>query len=69
MTKIASPEGLKNVCEKFPKLRVVSRASVRSQLTATQITAWVDDGLDDHSYIVPGLGDFGDRYVVTFVGY
>jgi hypothetical protein len=26
-----------------------------------KITAWVDDGLDDHSYIVPGLGDFGDR--------
>lgn len=26
-----------------------------------QITAWVDAGLDDHSYITPGLGDFGDR--------
>jgi uracil phosphoribosyltransferase len=27
----------------------------------TQITAWVDEGLDKNNYIVPGLGDFGDR--------
>jgi len=26
-----------------------------------QITAWVDEGLDKNNYIVPGLGDFGDR--------
>ncbi|KAK1923482.1 putative uracil phosphoribosyltransferase 1 [Papiliotrema laurentii] len=45
---IASPEGINNVCLKFPKLRM--------------ITAWVDEGLDGHSYIIPGLGDFGDRY-------
>ncbi|ORX37858.1 uracil phosphoribosyltransferase-domain-containing protein [Kockovaella imperatae] len=45
---IAAPEGIHNVCSKFPKLRL--------------ITAWVDQGLDNHSYIIPGLGDFGDRY-------
>lgn len=45
---ISSPEGLKNVCTKYPKLKV--------------ITAWVDDGLNAERYIVPGLGDFGDRY-------
>ncbi|KAH8086427.1 putative uracil phosphoribosyltransferase 1 [Filobasidium floriforme] len=45
---ISSPEGLKNVCEKYPKLKI--------------ITAWVDEGLDKDSFIVPGLGDFGDRY-------
>ncbi|KAL7425029.1 Uracil phosphoribosyltransferase, synthesizes UMP from uracil [Cryptotrichosporon argae] len=45
---IASPEGIKNVCGRFPKLRL--------------ITAWVDEGLDDKAYIIPGLGDFGDRY-------
>ncbi|KAE8542448.1 hypothetical protein D1P53_001227 [Cryptococcus gattii VGV] len=45
---IASPEGIKKVCTRFPKLTI--------------ITAWVDEGLDDHSYIVPGLGDFGDSY-------
>ncbi|ODO06876.1 uracil phosphoribosyltransferase [Cryptococcus amylolentus CBS 6273] len=45
---IASPEGIKKVCTRFPKLTI--------------ITAWVDEGLDSNSYIVPGLGDFGDRY-------
>ncbi|WWC92922.1 uracil phosphoribosyltransferase [Kwoniella dendrophila CBS 6074] len=44
---IASPEGIQKVCKRFPKLRI--------------ITAWVDEGLDSNSYIVPGLGDFGDR--------
>ncbi|KAF2142912.1 uncharacterized protein K452DRAFT_286543 [Aplosporella prunicola CBS 121167] len=45
---IASPEGATNFAEKYPKLRV--------------ITAFVDAGLDDKNYIVPGLGDFGDRF-------
>lgn len=45
---IASPEGAKNFAQKFPKVRVV--------------TAFVDAGLDDKNYIVPGLGDFGDRF-------
>jgi uracil phosphoribosyltransferase len=26
------------------------------------ITASIDDGMNDHKYICPGLGDFGDRY-------
>jgi uracil phosphoribosyltransferase len=29
------------------------------------ITAAIDEGLDDHGYIVPGLGDAGDRYFGT----
>ncbi|KAM7194764.1 Uracil phosphoribosyltransferase domain containing protein [Naviculisporaceae sp. PSN 640] len=45
---IASPEGIRNFATKFPKLRVV--------------TAFVDQGLDEKNYIIPGLGDFGDRY-------
>ncbi|ORX91186.1 uracil phosphoribosyltransferase-domain-containing protein [Clohesyomyces aquaticus] len=45
---IASPEGAKNFAERFPKVRVV--------------TAFVDMGLDAKNYIVPGLGDFGDRF-------
>ncbi|KAK4989286.1 Uracil phosphoribosyltransferase, synthesizes UMP from uracil [Elasticomyces elasticus] len=45
---IASPEGAANFANKFPKLRVV--------------TAFVDEGLDEKNYIVPGLGDFGDRF-------
>ncbi|RYP56812.1 hypothetical protein DL771_011587 [Monosporascus sp. 5C6A] len=45
---IASPEGIKNFATKFPRLRVV--------------TAFVDQGLDEKNYIIPGLGDFGDRF-------
>ncbi|GIZ47343.1 hypothetical protein CKM354_001043700 [Cercospora kikuchii] len=45
---IASPEGAKNFADKYPKLRVV--------------TAFVDQGLNEKNYIVPGLGDFGDRF-------
>jgi len=45
---IASPEGLGNFAQKFPQVRVV--------------TSFVDQGLDDRNYIVPGLGDFGDRF-------
>ncbi|KAL2753936.1 hypothetical protein ACRALDRAFT_2043062 [Sodiomyces alcalophilus JCM 7366] len=45
---IASPEGIRNFSTSFPKLRVV--------------TAFVDEGLDEKNYIVPGLGDFGDRF-------
>ncbi|KAF2474362.1 PRTase-like protein [Lindgomyces ingoldianus] len=45
---IASPEGAKNFAKRFPKVRVV--------------TAFVDMGLDAKNYIVPGLGDFGDRF-------
>ncbi|KAF2742236.1 uracil phosphoribosyltransferase [Sporormia fimetaria CBS 119925] len=45
---IASPEGAANFAERFPKVRVV--------------TAFVDQGLDEKNYIVPGLGDFGDRF-------
>jgi len=48
---IASPEGLKNFCEKFTKAKVIS--------------AWVDYQLDDKKFISPGLGDFGDRYFTS----
>ncbi|KAJ4302993.1 Uracil phosphoribosyltransferase, synthesizes UMP from uracil [Kalmusia sp. IMI 367209] len=45
---IASPEGVKKFADEYPKVRVV--------------TAFVDQGLDEKNYIVPGLGDFGDRF-------
>ncbi|KAH7903458.1 uracil phosphoribosyltransferase-domain-containing protein, partial [Hygrophoropsis aurantiaca] len=44
---VAAPEGLKAFCGKFPALRV--------------ITGWIDKGLNEKSYIIPGLGDFGER--------
>ena len=30
------------------------------------VTCAVDAGLNDRKFIVPGLGDFGDRYFGTF---
>ncbi|WPH02061.1 Uracil phosphoribosyltransferase [Acrodontium crateriforme] len=45
---IASPEGIANFAQKFPLVRIV--------------TAFVDEGLNEKNYIVPGLGDFGDRF-------
>lgn len=26
-----------------------------------QITGWIDKGLNEKAYIIPGLGDFGER--------
>ncbi|KAL0482497.1 uracil phosphoribosyltransferase [Acrasis kona] len=45
---ISSPEGIKHFRDTFPQLRVV--------------TSFIDKGLNDKNFIVPGLGDFGDRY-------
>lgn len=50
VTLLATPEGLAHVEEV-----VDSRAEV------TVVTASVDEGLNEHAYIVPGLGDAGDR--------
>ncbi|HOC99958.1 MAG TPA: uracil phosphoribosyltransferase [Myxococcota bacterium] len=43
--------GLNRVFSRFPQIRIV--------------TAEVDPELNDRCYIVPGLGDFGDRYFGT----
>ncbi|RZC92495.1 hypothetical protein C5167_041837 [Papaver somniferum] len=50
---ISSPDGLHAVCKKFPKLRVV--------------TSEIDDLLDKDSRVLPGVGEFGDRYFGTNV--
>jgi len=44
---IAAPEGLQAFCTRFPTTRV--------------ITGWIDKGLNEKAYIIPGLGDFGER--------
>lgn len=54
VTLLATPEGLARVEEV-----VDSRAEV------TVVTASVDEGLNEHAYIVPGLGDAGDRLYGT----
>jgi uracil phosphoribosyltransferase len=48
---VACPEGLAVLAARHPAVRVV--------------TAAVDEGLNAQKYIVPGLGDFGDRYFGT----
>ena len=48
---VAAPEGIKLVNSTFPEMKI--------------FTAAVDNHLNDQKYIVPGLGDFGDRYFGT----
>jgi uracil phosphoribosyltransferase len=48
---VAAPEGIERVHEEHPEVRIV--------------TASVDRGLNEKGYIVPGLGDAGDRLYGT----
>lgn len=52
LTLVATPQGLSAVTMAFPRLRVV-----------TSEVDW--KGLDEHYWITPGLGNFGDRYFGT----
>ncbi|HZX46225.1 MAG TPA: uracil phosphoribosyltransferase [Clostridia bacterium] len=51
MCLIAAPEGIDAVCSAHPDVDIY--------------TAAVDEYLNDHAYIVPGLGDAGDRLFGT----
>jgi uracil phosphoribosyltransferase len=48
---LAAPEGIAALARAHPEVRV--------------FTAAVDSHLNDHGYIVPGLGDAGDRMFGT----
>ncbi len=48
---ISCPEGLKALGDTYPEIKVVS--------------ACIDDRLNEDKYIVPGLGDYGDRFFNT----
>jgi uracil phosphoribosyltransferase len=48
---VAAPEGIKAIHNKYPSVEI--------------FTAAVDEGLNDIKFIVPGLGDYGDRYFGT----
>lgn len=48
---VSVPEGLAALFKSYPKVKV--------------ITAALDKMLNNDKYIVPGLGDFGDRYYST----
>lgn len=51
LSVVAAPEGVRHLQSVHPELDIV--------------TAAVDAGLDEHAYILPGLGDFGDRLFGT----
>lgn len=51
MALVASPEGIKVVNEAHPDVDI--------------FVASVDEGLNEHKYILPGLGDAGDRIFGT----
>ncbi len=51
MCLIAAPEGIKALTEKHPDVPIY--------------TAAIDSHLDEHGYIIPGLGDAGDRLFGT----
>lgn len=48
---IQAPEGVHAVCKKFPKLKLVT----------SEIDATLNENLD----VIPGMGEFADRYFGT----
>lgn len=48
---IAAPEGIAAIHQEFPEVEI--------------FVGSVDESLNDQKYIVPGLGDYGDRYFGT----
>lgn len=48
---VAAPEGIQKIHADFPQVKI--------------FTAAIDSHLNDKAYIVPGLGDYGDRYFGT----
>ena len=48
---IGCPEGVRNFEERFPQARLV--------------VGTIDERLNADNFIIPGLGDFGDRYCGT----
>lgn len=48
---VSCPEGIKKLQFEFPKVKL--------------LTGFIDKKLNSHAYIIPGLGDFGDRYFGT----
>ena len=48
---ISAPEGIERINKEHPDVKIYSAA--------------IDEKLNDHGYIVPGLGDAGDRLFGT----
>jgi len=50
---LSSPEGIRAVHERYPRVRIV--------------TSSIEERLNENAYMLPGIGDFGDRYFGTDV--
>lgn len=50
---LTAPEGLTAVCRRYPKVKMV--------------TSSIEERLNENAYMIPGIGDFGDRYFGTDV--
>lgn len=48
---ITVPEGITAVCRRYPRVRIVTSA--------------IDERLNEDAYMIPGIGDFGDRFFGT----
>ena len=48
---VSAPEGIKTIHNQFPEVKI--------------FTASIDQGLNSKKFILPGLGDFGDRFFKT----
>jgi uracil phosphoribosyltransferase len=48
---ITVPEGITAVCQRYPEVRIVTSA--------------IDERLNENAYMMPGIGDFGDRFFGT----
>jgi len=46
-----APQGINVVCERFPLIKLV--------------TSEIDVSLNENSHVIPGLGEFADRYFAT----
>jgi len=50
---VAIPEGIRRIRKEFPNVEI--------------FTAAIDEGLNEAKFIVPGIGDYGDRYCGTSI--
>ncbi|MEV4506097.1 uracil phosphoribosyltransferase [Streptomyces klenkii] len=48
------PEGISEVCRRYPKVHIV--------------TSSIEQRLNEDAYMIPGMGDFGDRFFGTDAG-
>lgn len=46
-----APEGIHAICKHFPRVKIV--------------TSEIDSGINENFRVIPGVGEFGDRYFGT----